>query len=61
MASRVGMRLSRKANSLSSGRYWAGSTPERSVRDSGFSFKRVSALNLCSLQGFVPQPKSDRA
>ena len=61
MASRVGMRFSGKANSLSSGRYCAGSTPERSVRGGAFSFKRVSALNRCSLQGFVPQPKSDRA
>jgi hypothetical protein len=40
---RHNQRLSRKPNSLSSGRYRVGLTPSGSVRDSAFSFKRMSA------------------
>ena len=41
--SRHNQRLSRKANSWSSGRYRAGLTPSGSVCESAFSFKRMSA------------------
>ena len=40
---RHNQRFSRKLNSLSFGRYRVGLTPSDSVRDSAFSFKRISA------------------
>ena len=40
---RHNQRPSRKANSLSSGRYRVGLTPRGSVHESAFSFKRMSA------------------
>lgn len=45
-------RLSRNASSWSSGRYRAGLTPSGSVRNSAFSFKRMSAWRyICVVSG----------